>query len=159
MWCFLLNAQNYEVMKENEILDKGNLKASYTVQKIRNKKDQDAYDITLSVRNDGYDIVKIKNNIGETEYDLSKYWLANIKFANSTGSAFTIRDGHLETNEIFERVSYPCGTDSEGKQIMASTNMLIGYGIRRGQTINSTYRIRVPEGEDPRVEIQFVNYN
>lgn len=155
---FNSKGQNYELMTEKESLKNESLTASYTAQFIKNRKTQDVYDIKMSIRNEGYDLIKLKNYIGQVEFDLSEYYLANINFVNATGSNLTVREGHMNAREIYQRVSYKCddGTDDG---IEKSSNMLIAYGLHRGQTVNSTFRIRVPKDEKPEVEIQFVNYN
>lgn len=153
IFTFQAQAQAYQTMAENEPLENETLKASYNAQFVKNRKTQDVYDIKFSMKNHGYDLIKFKNNIGETEYDLSDYWLAKLNFSNATGSNLTLREGFLQGDEFFQRVTFKCGEKEQ------SERMLLGYGIERGKTLSSTYRIRVPVGEKPVVEIQFVNYN
>ena len=63
----------------------------------------------------------------------------------------------MDAKEFKQRVTYKCGSSDDA--IEQSKNMIVGYGLRRGQSLSSTYRIRVPVGEESIVEIQFVNYN
>lgn len=153
----IVSAQSYQAMTENEATNYENLKASYNAKKIRTRKTQDVYDIKMTIKNSGTDLIKFKNNIGEVEYDFSEYWLAEINFENATGSNLTIMEGHVNAKEFKQRVTYKCGSDDD--EIEQSKSMIVGYGLRRGQSVNSTYRIRVPVGDQPVVEIQFVNYD
>ncbi len=100
----IVSAQSYQTMTENEATNYENLKASYNAQKIKTRKTQDVYDIKMSIKNSGFDIIKFKNNIGEMEYDLSEYWLAEINFENATGSNLTIREGHMNAKEFKQRI-------------------------------------------------------
>ena len=81
------------------------LKASYNAQFIKNRKTQDVYDIKMSIKNTGFDLIKFKNRIGEVEYDQSEYWLAKLTFANSTGSNLTLREGYVDSKEFKQRVA------------------------------------------------------
>jgi len=148
-----MHSQSYQVMTENKSMAHESLKASYNAQFIKNRKTQDIYDIKMSIKNIGFDLIKFKNRIGEVEYDQSEYWLAKLTFANSTGSNLTLREGYVDSKEFKQRVAFKCD------DIERSKYMVLGYGLRRGQTINTTFRIRVPKGESPVVEIQFVNFD
>ena len=152
-----VGAQSYKLMKENETTKYENLSASYSAKMIKNRKTQDVYDIKMTIKNGGPDLIKFKNNIGEVEYDLSDYRIAELNFENATGSNLTVREGYMDAKEFKQRVTYKCGSGDDA--VEQSKNMIIGYGLQRGQSLSSTYRIRVPADEQPVVEIQFVNYN
>jgi len=157
----LSKGQSYQSMTENQDLESGTLIASYNAQFVKNRKTQDVYELDMSIKNSGFDLLKFKNDIGRVEYDLSEYWLANIKFKNATGSNLTVKEGHVDAREFKQNITFECNdcNSEDGEKVERSRNMLIGYGLKQGQSVKRTYRIRVPKGEKPIVEIQFVNYN
>ena len=157
----LLNGQSFQAMTENEDLKSGTLIASYNAQFVKNRKTQDVYDIDISMKNTGFDVLKFKNDIGRVEYDQSDYWLANVKFKNATGSNFTVKEGHVDPRQFKQNITFKCEncSSSDDEEVERSKNMLIGYGLRQNQSVKQSYRVRTPKGKKPIVELQFVNYN
>lgn len=154
-------SQSFQVMEENNNLISENLSASYDAQFVKNRKTQDVYDITVSIKNTGYDMYKFKESIGAVEYDLKKYALSEVKFDNATGSNLTSKGGQIIGKEFDQNISYECKdcSSEEDEKISQSKSMVIAYGLRRNQSQSESFRIRVPKGESPIVQIRFLNYN
>jgi len=152
-----LFSQNYESMTEGENVQYESFEASYSARFIKNRKTQDVYDVEVSIKNNGHDFIKLKKVIGETEYNLKPYGIAELRFGNATGSNLTVKDGFVLGEMINHDVSFECADCNGGKDdVRVKTDrFLVGYGIRRGQVVDATFRIRVPKDEKPEVEIRF----
>lgn len=158
LFCSSLISQRYERMEDNEDTVFENLSATYNPRFIKNRKTQDVYDIEVSIRNNSYDLVMIKDRIGEVEYNLRKYALAEFRFENATGSNLTAKEGNIIGKEIQEDVTYECDNcNSDDETVSKKDRFIIGYGIRRGEIINESFRIRVPKDEKPVVDIRFLS--
>ena len=159
LFCSTLISQRYERMEDNEDSIHENLSATYNARFVKNRKTQDVYDIEVSVRNNSYDMIVLKQNIGEAEFSLKKYAIAECRFENATGSNLTVKDGNILGKEIQKDVLYECakcnGDDDE--TVNKKDRFVIGYGIRRGEIINESFRVRVPKDEKPEVDIRFLN--
>ena len=159
LFCSSLSSQRYERMTDNEDLISDNLSATYNARFIKNRKTQDVYDIEVSIRNNSYDMIMLKQDIGEVEFSLRKYALAEFRFENATGSNLTVKEGNIIGKEIQQDVTYECEKCNGGDDDTESKKdrFIIGYGIRRGEIINESFRIRVPKDEKPKVDIRFLN--
>ncbi len=146
-------------MEDNEDLVKDNLSVSYNARFIKNRKAQDVYDIEVSIKNNNYDMIILKQDIGEVEYNLNKYALVEFRIENATGSNFTVKEGKILGKEIQKDINYECKNcnSTEDETVRKSDRFVIGYGIRRDEIINETFRVRVPKDEKPVVEMRFLN--
>ena len=155
----LLFCQGYEEMSEDESTSFESLSASYEARFIKNRKTQDVYDIEISIRNNGHDLIMLKRDIGTVEYSLKPYAIAEFRFDNATGSNLTVKDGFMVGNEVHKDITYECekcnGGDDE--TVLKKDRFLLGYGIRRRDIVDETFRIRVPKGEKPEIRIRFPN--
>ena len=93
--CTPLFSQSYERMIDNEELISENLSATYNARFIKNRKSQDVYDIEVSIRNNSHDVIMLKEDIGEVEFNLKQYRLTEFRFENATGSNLTAKDGNI----------------------------------------------------------------
>ena len=155
-------AQSFEDLTENESKAFEELSVNYSALYIKKKKGNDVYDVTVSLKNNGSDIISILPDIGEY-YNINEYKLAKFNFTNANGSGMTARQTTLDPHEFKSNVSMKhknCNYDPEDedseKELTKTKKMVIGLGIRSGQTISKTVRVRVAEGEKVKANVQLL---
>ena len=150
--------QTFELTDTSNFFVNG-LKAGYEIKEIETeskKEDQTRYRIYFYLTNIGteakimYQNMDFGGHAGPINNNLALF-----KCMNATGARFTNKMASMELQPCYMMAKVEDKDCANGKVVINTRSVNIGYWIKPGETVSKTYKMYVPQNEKPNVTVTF----